>query len=127
MSVRGRAAQNLLDVISSNDEFPHAVSVSQLGLDVADPELGAVVEAINRRAVFVARGDSFALHQNVVQSVVSRYRGLVEAAERSAIGFDFIAAEDGSRQSSRRRTNRVGVQQTARESRLIPGWLIVLS
>ncbi len=94
VTVRGRAAQDLLDLISSKTEFPHAVSVSQLGLDVVDPELGSVVEAVNRLAVFVANGNSFALHQNVVQSVVSRYRGLVEAAENAALGFEALAFTD---------------------------------
>lgn len=90
VKVRGREAQALLDVISQNPEFPYAVSVSQLGLDVEDRDLGSVREAIDRLALFVAKGDSFALHQSVVQSVVARYRGLVESAEAAAIGMTAI-------------------------------------
>jgi len=90
VKVRGREAQALLDVISQNREFPYAVSVSQLGIQVNDPDFGSVVEAVDRKALFVARGDSFALHQNIVQSVVVKYRGLVESAERVAIGFDAL-------------------------------------
>jgi len=90
LTVRGRAAQDLLDLISGNSEFPYAVSLSQLGVDVTDSDLGAVVEAVNRLALFVAKGDSFALHQHVVQSVVRRYRGLVEAAESVAMSVDPI-------------------------------------
>jgi hypothetical protein len=90
VKVRGREAQALLNVISQNHEFPYAVSVSQLGLDVNDVDLGSVREAIDRQALFVARGDSFVLHQSVVQSVVARYRGLVESAEQVAIGLEAI-------------------------------------
>lgn len=94
VKVRGREAQALLDVISRNDEFPYAVSVSQLGVDVTDPDLGSVREAIDRLAIFVAQGDSFALHQSIVQGVVKRYKGLVEAAEGVSLGFDAFPHEN---------------------------------
>jgi hypothetical protein len=97
LTVRGRAAEDLLDLISGTSEFPYAVSLSQLGVDVTDPDLGSVVEAVNRRALFVAKGDSFALHQHVIQTAVRRYRALVEAAENIAMSIDPIesSGEDG--------------------------------
>ncbi len=94
VTVRGRPAQDLLDVISGNSDFPYAISVSQLELAIADPDLGVVREAVNRFALFVAKGDSFALHQNVVQSVATRYRRLVEAAEHVALGIDAMDHAD---------------------------------
>jgi hypothetical protein len=94
VTVKGRSAQQLLDVISKNTEFPHAVSLSKLELEIADSGLGTVVEAVNRLALFVAKGDSFALHQNVVQEVISRYRGLVEAAENVGIAYEGIRSLD---------------------------------
>jgi hypothetical protein len=93
LKVRGREAQTLLDFISQNQDFPYAVSVSQLGVEVSESQVGFVSEAIDRLALFVARGDSFVLHQSVVQSVVARYRALVESAERVAIGFDPISLD----------------------------------
>lgn len=90
VTVRGREAQPLLDLIASNPDFPYAVSVSRLGVDLADPEIGSVSEAVDRYALFVAKGDSFGLHQSVVSSVVANYRRLVEAAEALAMSFTAI-------------------------------------
>ena len=93
--VRGRASQSLLDLISRQRDHAHAISLSQLEVAVADPDLGYVVEAVNRTALFVAKGESFTLHELVVQQVVSRYRRLVEAAESLALGFERVGDEGG--------------------------------
>jgi hypothetical protein len=81
--VRGRASQSLLDLISRQRDHAHAISLSQ------------VVESVNRTALFVAKGESFTLHELVVQQVVSRYRRLVEAAESLALGFERVGDEGG--------------------------------
>lgn len=87
ITVRGHDADRLLDVIRKRDGNEHAISIDRLTVPAFDPELGHVEEAVNRFAHFIAKGDSFALHQEVVADVVGRYRLLVEAAEARAIGF----------------------------------------
>lgn len=87
ITVRGRDADRLLDVIRSQKGHEHAISVERLTVAVDDPDLGHVDEAVDRFARFIARGDSFPLHQQVVSGVVSRYRRLVEALEARALRF----------------------------------------
>lgn len=95
ISVKGRDADRLLDVIRRERGHEHAISIERLAVPAVDPDLGRVDEAVNRFAQFVARGDSFALHQQVVAGVVGRYRSLVEAAEARALMFRPIEGNDG--------------------------------
>lgn len=95
ISVRGTGSDRLLDVIRAQAGHEHAVSIDQLTVRAEDADLGRVDEAVNRHACFVARGDSFALHQDVVAGVISRYRSFVEAAERRAICFSPLGDDGG--------------------------------
>lgn len=95
ITVRGKDADRLLEVIRGEQGHEHAVSIDRLTVPVEDPDIGAVNEAVNRHAHFIASGNSFALHQQVVAGVVSRYRALVEAAERRAISFTPLSEEGG--------------------------------
>lgn len=95
ITVRGHGADHLLDVIRHVEGHEHAVSIDRLRVAVADPDFGYVDEAVSRFATFTAKGDSFALHQDVVAGVVRRYRALVEAAEARAIRFSSFGAEGG--------------------------------
>jgi hypothetical protein len=97
IAVRGRDAERVLDVIRREKGHEHAVSIDRLTVPVVDPALGSVEEAVTRRALFLARGDSFALHQQVVAGVVGRYRALVEAAESRAIGFTSFGDDGGGK------------------------------
>jgi hypothetical protein len=97
ITVRGRDADRLLEVIRQERGHEHAVSIDRLTVPAVDPDLGRVEEAVNRFAHFVAKGDSFALHQQVVAGVVRRYRALVEAAEARAIAFEAFSEEGGGR------------------------------
>jgi len=100
ITVRGRDADRLLDVIRQEKGHEHAISIDRLTVPAVDPDLGHVDEAVNRFAHFIAKGDSFALHQQVVAGVVGRYRSLVEAAEARAIRFTpFSNDDDGGRTS----------------------------
>lgn len=91
---RGGTSQQLLDAISQLPEYTYALSLDRVGLLAEDELLGTVEEAVSRMAVFLARGESFALHQQVVAGTVDRYRRLVTAAESLALGFDSFHSED---------------------------------
>lgn len=95
ITVRGGGSDHLLDLIRSEKGHGHAVTVDHLAVRAEDPDLGHVDEAVNRHAYFVAKGDSFALHQDVVAGVISRYRAFVEAAERRAITFTAFGEDGG--------------------------------
>jgi hypothetical protein len=95
ITVRGRDADRLLEVIRHEKGHEHAISIDRLTVPAVDPALGHVDEAVNRFAHFIAKGDSFALHQQVVSGVVGRYRSLVEAAEARAIRFTAFDGNDG--------------------------------
>jgi hypothetical protein len=84
---RGGTAQQLLDAISQLPDYTYALSLDRVGLLAEDDLLGNVEEAVSRMAVFLARGQSFALHQQVIAGTIDRYRRLVEAAESLALGF----------------------------------------
>ena len=97
ITVRGRDADRLLDVIRRQEGHEHAVSIDRLTVAAEDPDLGRVEEAVNRFAHFIAKGDSFALHQQLVAGVIGRYRALVEAAEARAITFSRFGEDGGGR------------------------------
>lgn len=99
ITVRGRDADRLLKVIQHEKGHEHAISIDRLTVPALDPDLGQVEEAVNRYAHFIAKGDSFPLHQQVVAGVVGRYRRLVEAAEAQAIGFRSLGDDGGGRMS----------------------------
>ncbi len=83
LRVRGGAAERVLRLVES--DFGQVVSLSSVLINATDGEWGWVAEAISRDGRFVARGDDFGFHQAIVQRVVGRYRGLVEAVELSAL------------------------------------------
>jgi len=94
--VAGKGAQGVLGDLHRNSAR-YALSVSRLGGAIHDGG-ESVDEFVNHRALFVAKGSSFALHQEIVAEVVRRYRRLVEAAEGVALGFrpmSHEADEDG--------------------------------
>jgi len=92
---RGGTSQQLLDAIGELPEYSYALSLDRVGVLAEDDLLGTVEEAITRMAAFLARGDSFPLHQRVVAGTLERYRRLVEAAEALALGFDPFTADSG--------------------------------
>jgi|ERR1039458_30726 hypothetical protein len=87
-SARGKPAQSLLDMIGSLPEYTYALCLNQIGILAQDDLLGVVEEAVTRKATFLARGESFALHQQVIAATIDRYRGLIETAEQFALAFE---------------------------------------
>ncbi len=86
IALRGRDAAAILDSLRKMDRYGHALVVDRLTVPV-ETNLGYVEETVDRFATFMARGNSFALHQQIVSGVVNRYLLLVEAAEKRAIRF----------------------------------------
>ena len=101
ISVRGRHADQLLDTVSRNNGHGHAFSIDRITFPIEDEDFGYVEQALNRRAHFVARGDSFALHQQVVADVIARYRSFVEAVEARTTRFRPIGDAGGGALSGR--------------------------
>ena len=99
ISVRGQAADRLLDTVSGNDGHGHAFSIDRVTIPIEDEDFGFVEQAVNRQAHFVARGDSFALHQQVVAEVIARYRAFVEAVEERTTCFHSLSDDGGGRLS----------------------------
>lgn len=95
ISVRGRHADQLLDTVSRNNGHGHAFSIDRITFPIEDNDFGYVEQALNRRAHFVARGDSFALHQQVVSDIIARYRAFVEAVEARAMRFRSLGDAGG--------------------------------
>ncbi|MCY4632884.1 MAG: hypothetical protein OXE75_18650 [bacterium] len=95
ISVRGQQADRLLDTISAGNGHGHAFSIDRLTVPIDDPDFGFVEQAVNRKAHFVARGDSFPLHQQVVADVIGRYRSFVEAVEARTTRFASLGDAGG--------------------------------
>lgn len=96
LTARGTNADRLLDTIKS-EGYEHVVAADRVVVRAEDADLGSVEEAVNRFAHFVARGNSFPLHQRVVAQVVARYRAFVEAIEVRAISFESFSEDGGGR------------------------------
>jgi hypothetical protein len=82
IGILGENTDELIRLIASHWEYASAVSVDQAAVRAVDAAFGSVDEVVNRTGRFVAKGDSFALHQELVSSVVNRYRRFVELAEQ---------------------------------------------
>lgn len=95
ISVRGRHADRLLDTVANANGHGHAFSVDRVTIPVLDEDFGFVEQAVNRKAHFASRGDSFALHQQVVAEVVARYRAFVEAVEVRTTRFSPLGGDGG--------------------------------
>jgi len=89
LKLTGREVGGTLALLSRLPDAGQGVlsSVDGVQLRVEDPDSGHVDEAVNRGGTFVARGDSFALHQAFVADVLRRYRTLVETLEERRLAF----------------------------------------
>ncbi len=91
----GHHADEFLETVTGADGHGHAFSIDRITIPIADDDFGFVNHAVNRRAHFVARGDSFALHQQVIADVIARYRAFVEAVEARTTRFVALADDGG--------------------------------
>jgi hypothetical protein len=90
VQLTGSHAERLLDQISEMPEYRAAVSFSNVEVDVSDPELGNLREAVKRSGLFAARGDDFAYHAQFVRAAITRYARFVETAEAMALRFSAL-------------------------------------
>ncbi|BCB84894.1 hypothetical protein Psuf_022070 [Phytohabitans suffuscus] len=90
----GENAERLLDLISEIPEYSSAVSFEGVEAEIADPSFGRVREGVSRMGRFAVSGDSLELHLQFVNTVVDRYKQLVELVEAQAINWQ-RASEDG--------------------------------
>jgi hypothetical protein len=94
LQLSGRDAEKLLDLISTT-EFRSAVSFDGVQTYLADSDFGEASEAVNRMGKFAVSGDSFELHQQFVNLVVSRYSALVSLCEQKAIRWESLHSMEG--------------------------------
>jgi hypothetical protein len=96
IQVLGEDTDDLLSLITQRKDYAAAVSLDQVGVHAVDRAFGVVNEAVNRTGKFVATGDSFALHQELIRGVVARYRHLVELIERRLVNWQELDDEGAS-------------------------------
>jgi hypothetical protein len=85
VQLTGVHAEQLLDKIAALEEYRSAVSYNGIEVQIADPDMGTLREAVKRRGSFAANGDNFAQHAQFVRSVVTRYSRLIDALEAAAL------------------------------------------
>ena len=122
ISVRGHNPDAWIKAVADTSGYPYALSVTRAEFPVKDDDFGSVRQAIDRRAHFVARGDSFALHQRVVSDVIKRYRAFVEAVEDRACQFSAFPEGGGTLQG---RADRDRILETAEPSSPIRGVVLL--
>lgn len=83
---RGSDLSDLLALFQSSS-LEHAIAYDQVGVFAHDPAFGSVNEAVTRLGRFVARGDSFQLHEEIVRLTIGRYRRVIDAVEGRALSW----------------------------------------
>lgn len=95
VQLSGADAEALLDYISNDERYRSAVSFDSVQALLEDPDLGCVIEGVNRMGRFAVSGNSLEFHLQFVRTVVQRYRHLVTLCEKRAISWHaFDAASD---------------------------------
>jgi hypothetical protein len=87
VQLTGVQADELLDQIAAMPRYRHAVSFHDIEVELEDPDLGPLREAVKRSGLFAAHGEDFAHHAQFVRTVVGRYARLIEAIEALALSF----------------------------------------
>lgn len=87
VQLTGTHADQLLDQIAAMPQYRHAVSFHDIEVELDDPDLGPLREAVKRSGLFAAHGEDFVHHAQFVRTVVERYSRLIEAIEALALAF----------------------------------------
>ncbi|HZN20680.1 MAG TPA: hypothetical protein VFB84_21215 [Micromonosporaceae bacterium] len=95
VQLQGDNAEHLLDLISEIPEVSSAVSFDGVEVSVTDPSFGSVREGVNRMGRFAVSGESLELHLQFVNTVVDRYKRLVQLCEAKAIQWRATSEEGG--------------------------------
>ena len=102
LSFPAAASDFVLDYLSQNLEIRSAVPFDGVEVALSDPDLGSVTEAVDRMGRFAVSGDSLDFHVQFVETVINRYRKLVELCEQRALAWaelDRSHSESGGRMS----------------------------
>jgi hypothetical protein len=102
LKLSGGSVDFVLDYLSQNLEIRSAVPFDGVEVALNDPDLGSVTEAVDRMGRFAVSGNSLDFHIQFVETVIDRYRKLVELCEQKALGWtelDRSHSESGGRMS----------------------------
>lgn len=88
VQVEGAQSGELLRWIAQKGEYSSSVSFDRVAYRIEDENFGQTEEALHRLGRFVAGGDSFELHQEIVRRVTGRYAHLVNLLEARALRFE---------------------------------------
>jgi hypothetical protein len=100
IKLAGRSVEFFLEYLSRDPEIRSAIPFDGIEIALDDPDLGSVTEAVDRMGRFAVSGNSLEFHVQFVETVVGRYRKLVELCEQKALawtGFDRSQSESGGR------------------------------
>lgn len=85
VQLRGSEAPEIFELISS--QYESAVSFDRIVMELSEADYGDIQEGLSRQGRFVARGDSFEFHQEVVRAVTARYRRFIDLVEQRMISW----------------------------------------
>lgn len=100
LRLSGRSANVFLEYLYKNPEIRSTVPFDGVQVALNDEDFGFINEAVDRMGRFAVSGDSLEFHLQFVQTVVSRYRQLVNACEEKAIEwttFDRLLGDSGGK------------------------------
>ncbi|WP_159040830.1 hypothetical protein [Streptomyces sp. XY593] len=86
INLAGSGAERLLKHISDDVKYRSAISFDSVQVSLQDSDLGRITEAVDRKGRFAASGDML-YHLQFVDTVVERYRHLVQACEQRAVSW----------------------------------------
>jgi hypothetical protein len=95
VQLRGRDAEQFLDVVSCRSEYRSALAFDSVQVRAEEPGLGVISELVSQSGRFLASGDSFELHTAIVGEVVAKYRLLIEEIESRRFSWLPITSADG--------------------------------
>jgi hypothetical protein len=90
LKLSGRSADFFLNYLYKDAEIRSAVPFDGVEVSLRDDDLGNLNEAVDKMGRFAVSGDSLEFHIQFVETVVNRYRKLVELCESEAIHWEQI-------------------------------------
>jgi hypothetical protein len=93
LKLSGRSADFFLSYLYKDAEIRSAVPFDGVEVSLKDDDLGSLNEAVDKMGRFAVSGNSLEFHIQFVETVVNRYRKLVELCESEAIAWKQIQAK----------------------------------
>ena len=110
VQLTGSNAELLIDSIGRLPGYTSAVSVNSIEVELDDPDLGRLREAVKRSGSFAATGEDFVHHAQFVRSVVDRYALLVRSVEGVAYEFESLPQQADEGGGGRLAGAPIGIQ-----------------